>query len=176
MPDEDLDLSSDWDLLRPSDPKPKEPKYYDLDSIRADIERKAIDHVLLACDKIPGPSKQNLQLIVERSVKYAMHEWTKTLDEQGTEGLIEFFLLGSSLSEEELSGLLRAIPETLLHRILASSTKSATGIHALISLEWHRRNGASALNYRIDQQGQVVFQDPTHGEIGFFLDDRFKDE
>jgi hypothetical protein len=173
MSAEDLDLSEDWQLLQPERDVLKQPRFHNLDAMQKAIERKAIDHTLLACDRIPGVSKEALERIVSRSVKTSLSMWTMALDEQGTEGLLEYLLLGASLTEAELVALLRSMPMSLLDRILASASKSATGLHALISLEWHRRNGGN-VQYRIDHQGQVLFTDPKHGEIGFYLDESIK--
>lgn len=169
---DDLDLSSDWDLLKPkvdgSDSKPT-----NLQMMREHVERETINTVTLACGNIPGTTKEALDIVVERAVRSTLDEWHEYLEQRGTEGLLEFLLLGASLSALELEQLVHVLPDSLLNRVLLSPSKSTTGVHALISLEWHRRNG-SGPHYRIDHQGQVLFDDPMHGTIGFYLDDRIK--
>lgn len=118
-----------------------------------------------------------LAQIVSEGVKTFIEKWSESLKEQNLSGLIEIVLEGQKLTPEELKGFVRALPDSLVERIVGSAVASGTGITALMALEHHHREGTLRTDYAIEQQhGRVVVRfTPTgrSGEITFGLYDEF---
>jgi len=114
--------------------------------------------------------------IVTTGVKMFLKKWQGELRTQNLAGLIEIVLEGQSLSPDELQGFLRALPMSLLTRIAESVVGSATGTHALMSLEYIRRTAGNP--YTIGAIGHRIWAEFAHPRtrevVRFFLDEEFK--
>jgi len=114
--------------------------------------------------------------IVAEGIRSFMDKWYEGLRKQNLSGLVEIVLegQGNHLTPEEMQAFVQALPVTLIDKIVDSAMGSATGIHALIALEKHRRLGRAA--YRIQKVGaavQVSFTSPEGQEVTFGLYEAF---
>lgn len=106
---------------------------------------------------------ETLAQIVSTGVKTFMEKWGESLRNQNLSGLIELVLEGQKLTPAELKGFVRALPGTLVERIVSSAVASGTGITALMALEHHRRQGTLD-DYSIEQEhGRVVVRFTPRG-------------
>ncbi len=117
--------------------------------------------------------------LVTLGIRTFMRHWYQGLKEQDLSGLIEIVLEGQrDMSPRDMAGFIRALPSTLLERIVQSVAGSATGIHALMAIEMARRNGK--LNgYRIDKESGRIYVEFDHTSeqvqtIRFYLDESFR--
>jgi hypothetical protein len=115
--------------------------------------------------------------IATKGVELFMEQWLEILRSRDLAGLIEVVLEGQQLSPDEMKGFLRALPQSLLNRVVDSAFGTVTGVHALIAFEIHRRRlGIS--DYTLSKEGErtgVRFFDPqSRKEIEFFLDEAFQ--
>jgi hypothetical protein len=179
----------------------------DLESYWGDIASAQRGPIIAASDR-PGNPKGSLELaaakaqwdiqqkyegatfpaaIVEDTVRLILDHWRNDLISRGPGGLIELVLEDQRLSTEELKSFVRALPRSLVQRIIDSGAASekATGIHALLSVEqlWGSQPNAFRRDYQLrrDDDGTLtvtVFpsRPPTEqqgAEIVFRLDDTF---
>jgi hypothetical protein len=120
-----------------------------------------------------------LSTLVGKAVRVFLAKWQEGLRDQNLAGLIEIVLEGQDLTPEEMRGFLKALPDSLLQKILDSGihSQSATGVHGLIAIEKHLRQ-RKVLDYTIGKDlGRVYveFVDPeTNGTVRFSLDEFFK--
>jgi len=114
--------------------------------------------------------------IISEGVKVFMEKWFEGLRNRDLSGLLEIVLESKKLTPEELQAFVRALPESLVHRIVESAMASGTGIHALMALELHRRaNGLP--EYRMEVSAgdvYVKFQTSDGREVVFALYENFK--
>lgn len=115
--------------------------------------------------------------LMARTVALFMAKWQEGLRGQNLSGLIEIILEGQDLTPAEMKGFLKALPDSLLQRILDSAIGAGTGsgVHALIALEHHfRKNGVRNYNLgRVD--GRVYAEFEAQGQtLRVFLDEVFK--
>lgn len=114
--------------------------------------------------------------IVATGVRTFMVKWREALTNQNLTGLIEIVLEGQQLTAEEMQGFVRALPKSILERIASSAVGSATGTHALMSLEFIRRE--SGLNYHLGTTGARIWAEFSHPRtketVRFFLDETFR--
>ncbi len=125
--------------------------------------------------------------IVEDTIHLILDHWRNDLRSRGPGGLIELVLEDHRLPTEELKRFIRALPQSLMQRIIDSGAASekARGIHALLSVEhrWRTRQGDFRGDYQLrrDEDGVLLvtvfparLSSVTPGaEIVFRLDDTF---
>lgn len=114
--------------------------------------------------------------IVAEGIRSFMDKWYEGLRKQNVSGLVEIVLegQGNQLTPEEMRGFVQALPASLIDKVVESAMGSATGVHALIALEKHRRAGRA--NYDISKVGgsvQVRFTGPEGQEVSFGLYEAF---
>jgi len=117
-----------------------------------------------------------LAKIISEGVKVFMEKWFEGLRSQDLSGLIEIVLEGQQhkLTPAEMQGFVRALPDSMITKILATAIGSGTGIHALMALEKHRRvNGQEYTIEPISGQIMVRFTQSGRGEIQFGLYESF---
>jgi len=114
--------------------------------------------------------------IVTTGVRTFMENWHDGLRRQNLAGLIEFVLEGQSLTPEEMTGFVRALPLSLLQRISESAIGSATGIHGLMAVEYARRRGeVTSYILQSDKDRVVVeFTNRLDQRASFYLDEEFE--
>jgi hypothetical protein len=117
-----------------------------------------------------------MAMIVAEGIRSFMDKWYDGLRKQNLSGLVEIVLegQGNHLSPEEMQEFVRALPSSLIMKVVESAMGSATGIHALMALEKHRRVGLA--NYSIAKVGgsvQVRFTGPEGQEVSFGLYEAF---
>ena len=105
-----------------------------------------------------GLTKEDIPHIVSRGVQYFMRHWYDAYRNQDVAGLVEFILAGLDLPTEELHGMMKALPRSLIDRVVRNVSGAGTGIHALFALEWHWREGNLPNDYEIyrDDEGLKV--------------------
>lgn len=173
---EDDDLETYWSELRKDQPKIKLARN-DLPSIMEMATAKTTTELQEWLRKHPGPL--DLPAMVAQGVQMFWHHLTTDLKHIDTVGLIEVILSTQGLPAPELKTFVRALPRTLLERIVQSELgASAGGIHALLSLEVLFRDGRES-DYTLTAMpsgGVEVAVQPRNrnvGELRFRLDESF---
>jgi hypothetical protein len=115
--------------------------------------------------------------IVAEGIRSFMDKWYDGLRKQNISGLVEIVLegQGNHLSPEEMQGFIRALPDSFIEKVVTSAMGSATGVHALMALEKHRRTSGRT-DYSIAKVGgsvQVRFTGPEGQEVSFGLYEAF---
>lgn len=138
-------------------------------------------------------NKAELNLIMyvaEETVQTFLQHWRKDLAARGSGGILDVVLEDSTLEVVELKRFIRAVPESLVQRIVKNgpTATSARGIHALLAIEYHYRVNPQKFtrDYDLvrDDHGvlSVTFypkdtsRDPSHpnpGPFTFRLDETF---
>ncbi len=130
--------------------------------------RKKHDHALA--------TNEVLADIVGSGIRIFMLKWREALRSQNLSGLIEIVLEGQQLTVDEMRGFVQSLPTSILQRIASSVTGSATGTHALMSLEYLRRQGDVA--YQLGTTGTRIWAEFSHPRtketVHFYLDETFK--
>ena len=111
-------------------------------------------------------TQENMAHMIALGVKLFMESWLETLKSSDLAGLIELVLEGQDLSPEEVKGFVRALPTSMIDRIVGSALGTASGAHALFALESHRRKGSLGKDYEILklQNGRLAIQLPLEGD------------
>lgn len=114
--------------------------------------------------------------IVADVVQTFFRKWLDNIRSQNLSGLIAIVLEGQKnhLTPEEMLGFIRALPESILDKILDSAINSGTGVDGLIALEKHRRRGGP--DYNVETvSGEVIirFFTPEGREVQFGLYESF---
>lgn len=177
MPDESLETY--WDEIRYRSPI----------RVVKDKPSELDDQLLLACEKASFDLRQQLAgmvgqpmnsdviaKLVTTGIRQFMSHWKEGLTGQNLAGLIEIVLEGQGLTPDEMLGFVQALPESLIQRICKSAVGSASGVHGLMAIEYHRRRGTVS-NLRVeasDGRVKVAFRGRGEGDTHFFLDDPFE--
>lgn len=80
-----------------------------------------------------------LAKLVTKGIKHFIRHWYAAYRNQDVAGLVEFMMDGLNLPTDELKGLMRALPRSLIDRVVSGVDGTGSGIHALFALEWHFR-------------------------------------
>jgi hypothetical protein len=154
MPNLDDDFESLWHDLKGGGPKPlitisAKPRDYTfgLEEAAAKAEfdlRRELNHL----GQI-NLTNELLSRLVTHGVQYFMRHWYESYRNQDVAGLVEFIMDGLNLPPEELKGMMTALPQTLIERVVHGVSGAGSGIHALFALEWHRRAGNLPSDYEI---------------------------
>jgi hypothetical protein len=181
MSDEDDDLEDYWsDLQKKQIIQVVSGRASDLKSqLEMASAKTAFDMTPMLAEYANRPlDSETLSKMITKTVETFMLKWYEGLRGQNLSGLIELVLEGQDLSVEELRGFMRALPVTLLRRILDSAIgatgTSGTGIHALMAVEMHlRQRGIPDYTLtRIGGRLHIEFTDPKRDAlISFFLDE-----
>lgn len=177
--DEDLDLEDFWKDIR------RQPTLVVVSDHPSDVKSQ----LLVASEKTAFALAQKfaddhgrsltpelLSRIISEGVKVFMEKWFEGLRNQDLSGLIEIVLEGQQhkLTPAEMQGFVRALPDSMITKILATAIGSGTGIHALMALERHRRvRGQEYTIEAISGQVMVRFTQLDRGEIQFGLYESF---
>ncbi len=142
-PEEEEDFESDWRILRPA-PDPSVTNPLPINSLAAIMERASKQ--TLAELKLSGEgvtyNRETLPALVARGIETYWRHMTTGLERVDIVGLLEIILSAQRLPVTELKTFLRALPRTLLDRILASNFGAVVdGIHALLAIEVLVRDG-----------------------------------
>lgn len=116
--------------------------------------------------------------VVVSGISMFMQEWRAVLSDTNLAGLLGVVLSTDGLTADELTGFIRALPQSVLERIAASAVNPATGTHALVSLEVLRRSHDLAYTISVVTafaDGPRVQVRTIQGArtIEFFLDEEF---
>jgi hypothetical protein len=181
-----FDFESFWDDLRATGKQPEPPdeilivggKGTDLTGVLQSACEKAAHDLSVKYQERQGEilTLEVLADIVTTGVRIFMEKWHDGLREQNLAGLIEFVLEGQSLTPEEMTGFVRALPMSLLGRISESAIGSATGIHGLMAVEYARRRG-DVRSYILEaEEGKVIveFINRQDQRVRFSLNEEFK--
>lgn len=114
--------------------------------------------------------------IVSKGINLFVSRWRDIVRRQNLAALMEIVLEKQGLTPDEMREFVTALPLSILTKVAQSTNEGATGIHALLALEFVRRNHGP--DYRIFSVGlrtRVTFPNSSgSGEVGFFLDEPFK--
>lgn len=88
---------------------------------------------------------------IEETIKTFVEQWRMDLLTRGPGGIVELVLEDAKLTIDELKAFIRALPATLVQRIIdnGAASASAKGIHALMSIEhlWRTQRSAFRRDY-----------------------------
>jgi hypothetical protein len=172
------DLEDYWEEIRVRSPiRVITTKGSDLDSQLMIACEKALFDIKAKFQERAGEkiTHELLSEMVTEGIRALMTNWREGLRGQNLAGLIEIVLEGQDLPPAEMLAFVQALPGTLLQRICESAVGTATGIHGLIAVEWHRRQGLVS-HMNVEPEGsrvKVAFTDPAGRISHFFLDDPF---
>lgn len=128
-------------------------------------------------DGLPLTSEA-LSKIVATCVAMFMGKLYQRLKGEELAGLIEIVLEGQNLPPDELKGFVRALPESLLKKIVESVVGTANGVHALMAIELTHRNGNLSEDYTMHQRsdGRIYISVPQKNNeiVNIYLDDKFE--
>lgn len=124
-----------------------------------------------------GTSGQIAKSVV-RGLRSFMGNWYEAQKKQDLGILIEIILEGQDVSVEDLKGFVRALPRSIINRILGELQGQATGLHALLSIEALHRDGSLRNDYtlRIDMNKKLVVSfhpKQEDGSLTFTLQELF---
>jgi len=170
------DLEDDWAILEKNPPLIREPKL--IQELETTTEITTTELSEWAKKFEGGPATvEVLSAIATQAVRLFMVNWQKVIQNKNLTGLIEIVLEKQALPPEELEAFVRALPDALLNRVLCSAVGTVNGVHALLSIEMGRREGALE-KYTIHQTSENrVFVKVLHAnneEITFWLDEIFE--
>jgi hypothetical protein len=123
-----------------------------------------------------------LTSLVADGVGMFLKHWCEDLRHRDTASLVEVVLEGRMLPIDELKAFVRALPKTLLDRVLKEGGFGTTGsgIHALLAVEWHFRE-RSGRDYELrrdptdDKLVITAYPSSLNGAaVTFRLDEKFQ--
>ncbi len=146
MPPDEIDLEEDWADLRPASPitlaRNDLSSMMEVAAVKTEQDIKQWLKQRAGKESHPAPLDKLLgEIVVQAVAKFWEHLTTgaKAID---TVGLIEIILSTQNLPAQELKVFVRALPRTLLDRLIQSQLGAqAGGIHALLALEVMVRDG-----------------------------------
>jgi hypothetical protein len=171
--DDKFDLEPDWQTLRPE---------FEAETRETFLERILNEANEVAVEKLRGEFTDRALTVealvdsIGRSVQVFIDEWFKALRAQDRAGLIEVIIDEQNLSPSEMRGFVRSLPLSFLNNAAKSAFTGASGIHALLSVEYSRRAGI-AKDFTIRRVGsrvQVTVRTSDDKKLQFFLDDSFE--
>lgn len=178
MADSDLDLDADWAALRTGAQHSIEIPKKNLQGLMDMAMAKTQADLRAYMQKAETPSTDALPELVAKGVSLFWGHLTKEARGVDPIGMIEIILSAQHIPAPELKGFVRAIPITLLRRVLESHLGAqAGGIHALLSLEVMVREGRendytlTALSDGIEVSVRVRARD--NEVLAFRLDESF---
>ena len=174
--DEDDDLDSYWDDLR-------KPSLVQLVTNKPSNLREAAETAALKAEQNltkyvkDHPELQPVDL-VPLALRMILDCWYKDLAKRGSGDLLELVLADHRIPVDELEAFLKALPGSLIERILKQDAlRAATGTHAMIAIEHvHRRDGRK---YKLSRGSDGVLvvallATKDQGTVEFRLDENFK--
>lgn len=179
MADEDFlqEAQEDWNLLRGSTLTVVSDRASDLKSQLEIASAETAWELSQYVKKLGGITPEVLGDVVAKAVQTFLAKFYNLYRKQSLAGLIELVLEGQDLTPEELQGFVRALPNSLIQRILLASTASTTGIHALLAIEDAHRN-KRIQEYSLGRDGPrttCTFYDPVRkATVTFYLDEKFE--
>jgi hypothetical protein len=184
MPADTSDLEAAWKDIRP-DLEVKDVASDEFEKAIKAASDQAAEDLRKSCWDLKGVpiSDESLAEITGKAVRFFMQNWLKDLRSKGVEGILPFMVEGLSLTPAEMKMFVRALPDSIIYKVVEGAYGRATGVHALFSLEehWRRRHNLThdyVINHRADGV-YVEFIVPSHEEgeddklIEFKLDERF---
>jgi len=180
--EDDGDLESYWKLLRPASLIVK-PVSGRVSNLREGLELaalKAEQTLLREIEADPGKlTFMPMADIVTLCIKTLLESWYKGIADHGSGSLLEIVLEDQRLPTAELKDFIRALPQSLIVRILESAPLNrASGIHALLAVEAHfRSTGDRDYTIRRDPNSVLIVtlkQTATAEAVTFRLDESFK--
>jgi hypothetical protein len=118
--------------------------------------------------------------LVSTGIETFLKHWHNDLRSRDAASLVEIVLEGQTMPVEELKAFVRALPMGLIERVVKDGGlgDAASGIHALLAVEWHHRNHRGR-DYELQRDhltGKLVvtaYPARLHGEpLVFQLDER----
>ena len=142
---QDVDLESFWERLRGKQDASltitgTKPKDYTFALEEAALKAEFDLHQdIAALGQSPALTGDLLARLVAKGIQHFIRHWYAAYRNQDVAGLVEFIMDGLNLPPDELKGLMRAMPRSLIDRVVSSVSGTGSGIHALFALEWHYR-------------------------------------
>jgi hypothetical protein len=97
-----------------------------------------------------------LAKLVTKGIKHFIRHWYAAYRNQDVAGLVEFMMDGLNLPTDELKGLMRAMPRSLIDRVVSGVDGTGSGIHALFALEWHFRERNLREDYELYRDDECL--------------------
>ena len=178
--EEEDDLESYWKLLRPAPCiKVASGKVSNLSEGLELAALKAERALLRELDKDPGKlTFTPIPELVSICIQTLLKGWLDGIHGHGPASLVEILLEDQRLPPGELKGFVRALPQSLILRILQGAPHDvASGIYALLAVEAHFRKTAER-DYELRRNGSgvlIVTLEPTETDkaVVFQLDENF---
>lgn len=98
---------------------------------------------------------------LSRVVRIFLDTWFRELRQRDTAGLVEHVIEGQGLTPEEVKGFVRALPESFLNKVMASSGIQQNGYHLLFALEKHCRDQIIT-DYSVGTKNGRLYVEFTH--------------
>lgn len=182
MPDEALDLEADWGSVRAPPPTVvANGRKGDIKSSLAVAAAKAQAQLAAQFGELSGQplTSDDLARMTAEGTRLFIQHWHEAMRQTDMAGLVEVILDGQSLTVDELKGFVRALPMSLVQRIVESGMSLATGVHALMAVEFQFRRGHMPRDYALSrdlaQNLVIAFTDKESGrEVKFKLTEKFE--
>src|SRR5574338_358920 len=141
---EDTELEAYWDELKQARLVELSGSVGDFrDSLRDAAAKTAADLQLQFFKELVGRQvgSEEIGRLVATAVELFLKNWYEDLRHRDPASLVEVVLAGHTIPVEELKGFVRALPLSLVERIVKQGglSDSGSGIHALLAVEWHHR-------------------------------------
>ena len=180
MRGEDEDLESYWASLRPASAiKVVSGK---ISNLREGLELAALKAEQMLLKQVDDSAHRFLTMSMSELVSVCANSllahWYEGLRGHGPGSLLEIVLADQHLPVGELKDFVRALPVSLIERVLKSHPlDKASGLHALIAIELHFRRG-SGNDYTIRRGSDGVLKVTLHPtntskSVVFSLDENF---
>lgn len=174
---EDDDLKNCWDDLGANDLIVPPAAPWNMETALEEAATRAaaeLSNEVAVLGPNPPLTHALLQRLILSGARLFVQHWLGSLQQQDLGGLLGFMVDGLKLPAEELAEFVRALPASVLRKFVSSHVGSAKGTHALLALEWHRRQ--DGLQYTVfDKDGMVQVRVTSEkGETTFGLDETFE--
>lgn len=128
-----------------------------------------------------GSGGLSLPQLIAVGVRQFLRHFTEELRCRDTASLIEIIMSDSRMTPDELKGFIRALPESLVQRIVTNGATLASvrGIHGLLAIELDHRSRSRSTDYLLRKVGSTleVTLYPPHlngRSVTFTLDESFE--
>lgn len=129
-----------------------------LAAVREEALQAAVKHIRTSCADLQLRDPEAIAALVLDVVFLVMSRWYEHMKHHDLGYLIEVILESQhDLPLSDVKGFIRALPMTILSRLLNESKGPMTGLHALVACEVRRREGSlSDYDIRVDGARRLI--------------------
>lgn len=172
----DYDFHDAWSVFEPErvDPPDEDRFTQYLLEVLEDANLAVQDHIK---KQEPDRDFQVLQLGASLTLDFVRDKWATKLRDCSLLLLLELIIEDPQVPLTEIKEVLRALPNGLIHRLVANSIGSVRGVQAFMAIEKLYRDGLLKPDYKaLRTPGGRVYLEVLHteGVISVYLDDTFK--